>query len=113
MNDNNENKEQKPFDHPDYKIGDNAFNWTKWVRENIQHPLPRFKVGDVIVRMEVAEITRIGKDCDGSTLYYFDGENGGYGDYGDLRTLEEMKAYICPKCNEATLNDGKCGICDL
>jgi hypothetical protein len=107
-----DDKPQKPFDHPDYQIGNGAFNFSKWVRENVQQPEPRFKVGDIIVKMEIVEITKIGKDCDGSTLYYFDGENSGSGDYGDLRTLDEMKDFICTRCQSPTMRDGKCGICD-
>jgi len=50
-------------------LGTNAFNFSKWSRENEPKPPPKHKVGDVVRITSIQEIISIGKDCDGTVLY--------------------------------------------
>jgi hypothetical protein len=52
-------------------------NWTKYSRENIPKPLPKYKVGDEVILTTRREIMSVGKDCDGTPLYELD--NIGFG----------------------------------
>ena len=53
------------------------FNWSKYSRENIPKPPPKFKVGDSVRVTFDAEIISVGSDCDGTPLYELD--HGGFG----------------------------------
>lgn len=90
-----EPKKQIPMDDERYRIpGTNMVNFSHWARENVEQPAPKFEVGDVVVITLVREITAVGKDCDGSTLYGLDGIGFGYSE-SDLRiaTDEEKSNY--------------------
>ncbi len=50
-------------------LGTNIINFSKYSRENIPKPSPKFKVGDKVVFTIETEITEIGNDCDGTVLY--------------------------------------------
>lgn len=72
---------RKPMDHPDYRIpGTNAFNLSKWSRENEPKPPHTRQVGDVVVLTVVGEITGLTFDCDGTALYSVDGQYHGHGE---------------------------------
>lgn len=58
----------KDINHPDYRIG-NFVNYSKWSRENEPKSAPKFKVGDKVTFTIETEITKVGQDCDGTTLY--------------------------------------------
>lgn len=47
----------------------NAYNWSKFSRENIAKPSPKFKVGDKVKFSIETVVTKVGNDCDGATLY--------------------------------------------
>jgi hypothetical protein len=68
----------KPIDHPDYEFAPGCFNLSKWSRENIPKPKPKFKLGDKVVLTTPLTITKIGKDCDGSTLYSLSFDEGAH-----------------------------------
>lgn len=59
-----------------YTIG-GFLNWSKYSRENIPKKTPKFKVGDNVILTTEREITQVGQDCDGTTLYGLD--NIGFG----------------------------------
>lgn len=96
-NDQNSNQPepQEPPDLEAYRIpGTNMINFSRYVRENTIYPEPQFKVGDVVVFTVITEITAIGKDCDGSTLYTADMIGGGWGEESfRAATEEEQKSY--------------------
>lgn len=70
---------RKPLDHEDYRIpGTNMFNFSKYSRENIPKDPPRLKVGDKVVFTLETEISEVGEDCDGTTLYSADMIGGGW-----------------------------------
>ena len=48
------------------------FNWSRWSRENIPKPAPMLRVGDKVRFTLETEITKVGQDCDGTTLYAAD-----------------------------------------
>ena len=77
--------QQIPQEHmEDPKYGyviNGGFLLSKWVRENVPHPEPKYKVGDLVeLRME-GEITRVYRDCDGTPLYDIDGVVSGYSEF--------------------------------
>jgi hypothetical protein len=74
--------EKKPFNHEDYRIGNtDAFNLSKWVRENEPPPPGKYKVGDEITLVWPGQtITRVYLDCDGTTLYQLNQELNGFSD---------------------------------
>lgn len=62
-----------------YRIaGTNMFNYSQWARENVEYPPPKYKVGDEVHVTSERTITKVGKDCDGSTLYGFEKLGFGY-----------------------------------
>jgi hypothetical protein len=79
----NDNQEKKPFDHPDYKIGENAFNWSKWSRENIPKPPHKYKVGDFVTVTLTVEVLSLHYDVDGTPLYKLDTLGAGWNDDDD------------------------------
>jgi len=69
----------KEFISEEYRIpGTNAYNWSKYSRENIPKPKPLFKVGDMVILTTEVEIISIGKDCDSTVLYELDGMGFGW-----------------------------------
>lgn len=82
--------DKKSFDHEDYRIpGTNGFNLSKWSRENVSKPPPRYKVGDYVVIVVSYEITQVYEDCDGTPIYELDSRYGGYSDDGLLPGHED------------------------
>ena len=57
--------------------GAKIFNFSKYSRENIPKPKPKYKVGDTVILKTEREIVRVGHDCDGTPLYELD--NIGFG----------------------------------
>jgi hypothetical protein len=73
--------DKKSLYHEDYRMpGTNAFNLSKWSRENEPKAPPRYKVGDYVVLVVSCEITRVYQDCDGTPLYTLDGDDHGHSD---------------------------------
>ena len=70
---------EKPLDHEDYRIpGTNMSNFSKWSRENIPKAPPSLSTGDKVIFTLETEITKVGEDCDGTTLYTADMIGGGW-----------------------------------
>lgn len=89
--DNEANK--RSIDDPRYKIpGTNMINFSMWSRENEPKGDHQYAVGDVVVLMRVCEIEKLGRDCDGTPLYWLsDGLGGGYSEQS-LRPATEEEA---------------------
>ena len=86
--------DKKPFDHKDYRIGDDWFNLSKWLRENTQRQDHEFQVGDTIVITITTEVISLQRDCDGTPLYRLHNIGGGWnGDDMRIATEEEKKNY--------------------
>jgi len=62
--------------------GIKGFRWSKYSRENIPKPSPKYKVGDLVRVTSEQEITRIGQDCDGTPLYELTNLGFGWGEKG-------------------------------
>lgn len=93
-NKDNEQSEQKPFNHPDYEVAPGIFNFAKWSRENIPKPPHKFKVGDVVVITITTEVVATGFDCDGTPLYNLGMLGFGWSEDGmRLATDEEADNY--------------------
>lgn len=60
---------EKPPNHPDYEIAPGMFNFSKWSRENIPKPPPKFKLGDAVRLTMTLYVAVVGQDCDGTSLY--------------------------------------------
>ena len=87
-----------PMDDDRYRIpGTNMFSMSRWARENLIRPEPKFKVGDRVLFTVEAEITDIREDCDGSTLYRADMVEGNWSE--DCFTL------LPPEDDEAVSNE--------
>lgn len=99
MSDNDQeqaDKMKQDMNNPRYWVtGPGTFNLSKWLRENVEQPPPQFKVGDVVTITITREITKVGQDCDGTTLYGIDGLGFGWpeGDHLRLATDEEAKNF--------------------
>jgi hypothetical protein len=75
--------EKKPLTHPDYKIeGMNAYNFSKWKRENVPAPPARFKVGDKVVFTVETQVVKVYQDCDGTPLYALESVGNGWTEEG-------------------------------
>ncbi|HEY0545300.1 MAG TPA: hypothetical protein VGC91_08000 [Pyrinomonadaceae bacterium] len=70
---------KKSLEHPDYNVpGTNVKNFSKWSKENIPKPPPKFKIGDRVIYSIATEIIEVYQDCDGSTLYSTIDHGNGY-----------------------------------
>lgn len=88
-------KPKLPMDDPRYKIpGTNMINFSKWSRENEEHPDHKFAVGDIVVLTITVEISELIRDCDGTPLYRFGDIRGNWSEES-LRaaTDEEIENY--------------------
>ena len=75
----------------EYRIpGTSCYNWSKYSRENIPKPAPKFKVGDEVRLTIDSDIIRVGQDCDGTPLYELRNLGFGFSD-NDLELIEEGK----------------------
>jgi hypothetical protein len=67
-------------DEHDRIPGTNAFNFSKWVRENDPPGPGKYTVGSQVILVVAAEVVRVFQDCDGTTLYELSPGGSGWGD---------------------------------
>ena len=56
------------------------FVFSHYSRENIPKPKPKYSVGDEVVLTFETDVTKIGQDCDGTTLYGLRNVGFGWGE---------------------------------
>lgn len=75
----------RDIDDERYRIplpnGGYAINLSKWSRENVPKPPPKYKVGDVVIYTTETEIVQVYSDCDGTPLYQVAANGYGVGEH--------------------------------
>ena len=89
-----EKREMKDdFNNPEYLIdtpSGQAFNLSKWVRENEPQAEHQFKEGDIVALTIITRVEKLTRDVDGTPLYVLEGRGGGWSE-ASLRLATEQE----------------------